>query len=508
VTFGLAPPPPPHRSGPDRTLPRAPRALVAGAVASGAVAAWLIPGAPVGLGLFLVAVSVTVAVAVSRPRPITVEVVVYGGLGLALSAMSMVRSAEWIVGLAALGALGLASLVVAGGSTWDQVVRGPIAVLARVPTSVPFLWRGASLPTRWLGRLSPVLRGAALAALLVGVFGGLFVSADRAFARLASETFIPEWDLAMMPFRVLVFGVVVVVTASYAAAAPRFAVGTVWPSVGSVWQAAVAEERRAPRRVGRTEWAMALGALDLLFAAFVAVQIAVLFGGHDHVLRTAGLTYSEYARQGFFQLLAVGVLTLGVVAATLRWAARNGARDALLLRALLGIVCALTLVVLASALRRLGLYEEAFGFTRARVAAHGIILWLGAVLVLVMAAGLGGRGWWLPRATVGLTAVGLLAFAAVDPDGLVASRNVARYRETGKIDLMYLRTLSADAVPALTELPVEERACGLEVIRHELTRPEPWHSWNFGRHRARQVLREVPAEPCARQRPWIARGVG
>jgi hypothetical protein len=301
--------------------------------------------------------------------------------------------------------------------------------------------------------------------------------------------------LGMMPFRVLVFGVVVVMTASYAAAAPRFAAfGTPWPWGGSLWLAAIGENRRSPRRVARTEWAIALGALDLLFAAFVAVQLAVLFGGHDHVLRTAGLTYSEYARQGFFQLLAVGVLTLGVVAGTLRWAARNGGRDAVLLRALLGVLCVLTLVVLASALRRLGLYEEAFGFTRARVAAHGIVLWLGTVLMLVMAAGLRGRGWWLPRATVGVTAAGLLLFTAVDPDGLVASSNVARYQDTGKIDLMYLSTLSADAVPALAGLPQMPEGCVFELsgLPAELARPEPWHAWNLGRQRARDILRSTP----------------
>jgi hypothetical protein len=495
VTIGPPPPPPPHRGGVGRALPGAPRALVSGSVASGALAAWLLPDSPPGLGLFLVAVAVTASVAISRPRSIGPETVLYAVLGLALAAMTMVRAAGWVVAVDALFALGLACVAVVGVSTWGQLIRAPFAVLARIPAAWPFLWRGARPLARRPGRLSPVLRGAGLAALLVGVFGALFASADRAFAHLAAEALIPQWDLGLIPLRVLVFGAVLTMTASYAAAGPRFAaLGSPWPFRVTLWGAAVDEEARSPRRVGRTEWAIALGSLDLLFAAFVAVQLTVLFGGHDHVLRTAGLTYAEYARQGFFQLLAVGGLTLGVVAGAVRWAARNGGRDALLLRVLLGILCALTLVVLASALRRLGLYEAAFGFTRARVAAHAIILWLGTVVVLVMAAGVRWRGWWLPRAVVGLTAAGLLAFAAADPDALVASRNVARYLETGKIDVVYLRTLSADAVPALTELPDRLEACVLEEHRRELARPEPWHSWNFGRERARDVLRTVG--PC------------
>ena len=70
--------------------------------------------------------------------------------------------------------------------------------------------------------------------------------------------------------------------------------------------------RRGPARGGRagrarsrrTEWLLPLGSLVALFAAFVAVQLAVLFGGHDHVLRTAGLSYADYAHQGYGQLMA------------------------------------------------------------------------------------------------------------------------------------------------------------------------------------------------------------
>ena len=80
--------------------------------------------------------------------------------------------------------------------------------------------------------------------------------------------------------------------------------------------------------------------------------------------------------------------------------AGRGRRDDVLLRALLAALCALCLVVLASALKRLGLYEEAYGSTRLRLLADANILWLGAVLVLVLAALATGRAGWLPRALV------------------------------------------------------------------------------------------------------------
>ncbi|HEY6890360.1 MAG TPA: DUF4173 domain-containing protein, partial [Solirubrobacter sp.] len=189
--------------------------------------------------------------------------------------------------------------------------------------------------------------------------------------------------------------------------------------------------------LGAVESNIALGALVGLFAAFVALQAATLFGGDQHVLQTTGLTYAEYARSGFAQLLAVAALTFAVLGAARRWARPH--------RLLLAALCVLTLVVLASALKRLGLYEETYGFTRLRLAAHGALLYLGALFVVVLLT----RS---PRALVATTAASVLLFALADPDRRIAEHNLDRYQRTGKIDLAYLRTLGPDAAPALKDV--------------------------------------------------------
>ena len=57
-----------------------------------------------------------------------------------------------------------------------------------------------------------------------------------------------------------------------------------------------------------------LFAVDVLFAVFAVVQVVYLFGGAD-TLAAIGMTYSDYARQGYFQLVAVvalaGLLLIG-----------------------------------------------------------------------------------------------------------------------------------------------------------------------------------------------------
>lgn len=473
-----------------------PRRAAAMAFASAVLGAVALPGQPVGVGIFLVGAMVTTAVALGRPREqVTAEMAGFAVLGLALSAMTVVRSAEWVLFFDLVYALWLASLVVTGGAEWRQLMRAPLAVASRVHQALPFMARSLGLGGR-LGGAAPAARGVVLAAVLLLLFGGLFLAADAAFAQLARDWLLPGWDLGLLPARILVFGSVLVLAGALTAAGNRFM------ALGRPWLLPEPDTRTSGNRrgLGRTEWIIALGVLDLLFAAFVIVQVAVLFGGRDHVLDTVGLTYAEYARQGFFQLVAVAVLTLGVVASAIRWARTDHRADRWVLQLLVGALCVLTLVVLVSALRRLQLYESTFGFTRLRISVQATILWLGGLFVLVMLAGAMWRGRWLPRAAVVFTGVSLLVFSLIDPDALIASKNVERFEQTGRIDLSYLTLLSPDAVPALSRLPLPLARCALWPHADLVDEHESALAWNYARQRARRFLGprlpQAPGSAC------------
>jgi len=250
-------------------------------------------------------------------------------------------------------------------------------------------------------------------------------------------------------------------------------------------------DKSGSRRLGLAEWALPIGCLVVLFGAFVAVQFAVLFGGERHVLETAGLDYADYARSGFWQLVAVSVLTLAVLAGVTRWARREAKADRVLLRVLLGLLCALSVVIVISALFRMYTYQKAYSFTGERIFVMGFELLLGTVFVMIAAAGVRWRGAWIPRLTVALAAALLLTLAVINPEDYAARRNIARYEETGKIDAWYLRALSADATPALATLPDAVRRCTLSWIAADLKDPDPWYAWNLGRARARATLDRI-----------------
>jgi hypothetical protein len=396
----------------------APRAILGIAT----LAALTLIGRPVGLGVTVM------LIAVYGVRPLDTRRLKGSDpcvlLAAALAGVATLRAAAWVVWPAIVGSLAVASLAAAGGAGWRQVALGLVRIAA--------LPRGSLIVLRAMPRQGrPALRAAGIAVLLLAVFVPLFTTADAAFAHLL-DAVVPQESADRPVARAAVWLAIV-------------ALG------GALLQAGAAEPVRgahaARHQLARVEWTVPLTLLVTLFATFVALQLTTLYGGNDYVLKTSGLTYAEYARSGFVQLIVAAALTLGVIAATARWAA-----DERLRRILLGALCALTLVVLASAYTRLHLYEDAYGFTRLRLAADAAIVWLAALFVLVLAAGATRRTRWLPRGVVALSATGMLAFALSNPDGRIAAHNIERYERTGRIDTSVLRRLSPDAAPALERL--------------------------------------------------------
>ena len=84
-------------------------------------------------------------------------------------------------------------------------------------------------------------------------------------------------------------------------------------------------------------------------------------------------------------------------------------------RLALGALCVGTLGVVASALRRMDLYVDAFGLTRLRVFVTVTEIALAAVFVLLLVAGIRWRGGWLPRAVLQVVGVAMLGLAAPQP---------------------------------------------------------------------------------------------
>ncbi len=313
--------------------------------AAGLVAASVLPFREPGLNVALVAGLVALACLPAVHRRLDWRLGALAVLSAALVSTVVLRDAGWVVVGAVGAASGTASLALTDARGWVAAALSPVTVPVAAVLAPRWAARTIPEPKRIGRRLAATVRVAAVTGGLLLVFGALFATADAAFADLIARATV---DLSRLPTRLFVGSTVTVLALAMAY------VGLAPPR----WEAIELPPGPARRRA---EWAVPLVFLDVLFLVFATVQLTVLFGGHERVLESAGLTYAEYARRGFAQLLVATVLTLGVVAAAVRWAPRRDSRDRTLVRGTLGVLCVATLVVVASALRRLALYEEAYG---------------------------------------------------------------------------------------------------------------------------------------------------
>ncbi|MEV6349521.1 DUF4153 domain-containing protein [Actinoplanes sp. NPDC051851] len=469
-----------HWPGPARVKGRAvPAAVLVSAIGI----ATLLPLDRVGIGWFLAWLVLTLSVGfvvrrgtATLPRTERWIRAAWALAALALLAVPAVRNAWWLATFSVLGALCCTALAIAGGRQIRSILFSLIAVPYAALKGIPWV-RGHIEASRNAGMVRRVVFSIGITLVVLLVFGGLLSSADVAFSTLLNDA-VPDVDIGSI-FRwifLAVLGALVAVAGTYTLSAP--------PTTTSM-------DTDGDRRLGLVEWAPAGFGLVLLFAGFVAVQFTVLFGGDQHVLKTSGLSYAEYARSGFWQLVLVTLLTLAVLGAVARWARRDTAAERVLLRTVLGLLCALSIVIVASALSRMWTYQKVYSFTGERIFVMSFEILLGTVFVMIAAAGVRWRGRWIPRATVGLAVLMLLGLAVLDPEDYAASRNIVRYEKTGKIDAWYLRALSADATPALTGLPDPLRRCTLSWIADDLSEPDPWYAWNLGREQAREALKKA-----------------
>ena len=184
--------------------------------------------------------------------------------------------------------------------------------------------------------------------------------------------------------------------------------------------------------------------VGLVYLVFCVIQIVYLFMGKGSL--PEGMTYSQYARQGFFQLLFVAVLNLVMVLMCIKYC-----REHVLLKAILLVISLCTYVMIASAVYRMMLYVQQYHLTFLRV----LVLWFLAMLVVLMAGVvllIFNRAFPLFRFCLVAISVFYLGFAWIKPDYVIARYNVEHGACQGEEGLGYFAALSSDAAPVVAGL--------------------------------------------------------
>ena len=479
--------------------------VLAGAALLGLAGDTLLRTLPWGLNAFLCAAAlVAIGAALVRRHHIAVgpDALWIAGGALLVASNFVARASTMlhlldIVGLAiilSVACLSLQGAGLRGRHAWQYVSSGAASVISAgigVFQLVGLDIRWGELPRG--GRLEharAAALGGAIAFPLLVVFGGLFASADAVFRDTVAGLLNVD------------FGAVISHT---------FTVGLLAAATAGYFRGALL--RRAPHgpmldvdgvSMRVVPIATALLLIDLLFLGFVLIQVRYLFGGAQVV----GLTYAEYARRGFFELVTASALVLPVLLAS-DWLLRNEPhRHQRVLRMLAGVLLALLAIVITSALRRMQLYVAAYGLSEIRLYSTAFMLYLAVAFTWFAWTVLRGerRRFAFGALIQGFATLGVLHL--VNPDALIVRTNLAPPRAAAErpFDGWYAASLSADAVPVLLEaLPRMDRpvrcavAQGLLQQHRDLERDD-WRSWNLSRARARRLLQDqvedLRAETC------------
>lgn len=344
-----------------------------------------------------------------------------------------------------MAAAGLSQVAMAMITTGAQAIAGFPQLMVSDLTwrDIP---RGAALRTGGV-----VARGVLISVPALLVFGSLLASADAMFADVLKEIFY--FDLQEVILHV-------VVTAIGAAVCAGF--------LRSFALSGAAPMPTKPQflRMPVAEASIAAGMLNLLFAAFVAVQFPYFFGD----IKT--MTYSEYARRGFFELMWVVALVLPMLL-IVEWLVGPSR----VFRILAAIQVALILIIAASAYHRMALYREAYGLTRLRFFTTAFMIWIAVLLIWFAITVLTGNRARFAIGALASAVATVVILHAINPDAMIMRTNLAR-AATGQhaFDAVYARKLSDDAAEQL-------KRAGLEP--DELRpRPQGWRTWNLSRARA------------------------
>jgi hypothetical protein len=353
---------------------------------------------------------------------------------------------------------------------------------------------------KWTRAAGAAGRGVLIALPLLLVFGWLLSSADAVFAgylRSAAS-----------------------VDVSGSSEHVAFALICAWVVAGFLYVLLLREEPAKETaslkipRLGTIEVGTALGLIDLLFLAFVLVQMKYLFGGDQRVQAIDGLTYAQYARSGFFELVWAAILALPMLmgAHSVLDTSRKTVR--LAFNGLAGLLIGLLLVVLASAAERMRLYQAAYGLTELRFYVSAFIVWLAALFVWFCATVIRGRRDRFAFGGLVSAMLGVLVLHAVNPDATIARANIERAKHGKRLDVANTASLSADALPVLADALLGPRPASSEVRngawKHALVEaletrwrkrlfidwtesvsPYDWRSWSYGRFEGSRAAERI-----------------
>ena len=335
------------------------------------------------------------------------------------------------------------------------------------------------------GKLFQILLGLVIAIPLLAVILWLLMSADIVFQTVIRDTFRLDTSTVLG----ILFTAAFLFVASYC-------------GIRSMFAGRIREEMKEGRRYSPVAAITALSLVAITYLVFSGIQILYLF--LKNMTLPEGYTYAEYAREGFFQLLAVSMLNVLLVLFTMKMF-----EDSRILKILLMVISFCTYIMIASGALRMLMYIDTYHLTRKRILVLWALFTIALLFVGILFSIFQKR---FPLVHYGMTVFCLcyLVLSFTRMDAVIAAYNLREIHRAAELDrkegsedgeervniegygVEYLGTLSTDAAPYL------KNEHGVFVLnfrnRNARCMRDSFRQWNLSHALAKPYLEAMDPE--------------
>ncbi len=294
-----------------------------------------------------------------------------------------------------------------------------------------------------------VIKGAIIALPFLVILFWLLTSADLVF-RAYTERFIKisfDFETVLRILKILVISYFFIGIFSKIISVP------ITPSL-SLSKEGNDSEAEKNKFLGFIESSTILVLVELLFLAFIAIQFFYLFGGKDYVWGIDEyITYAEYAKNGFYELIAAAIISFLLICGLDKFSKREAAKEKKVFKILSAALILEISIIIFSAFTRLSVYTDGYGLTFFRFLAFAFLFWIFFVFLIFLY-----KVFLEKKEPVFLFSVFCLSIIfwtginIANPDAFIARKNIERLAQGKELDQFYLSYLSVDAIPETVKI--------------------------------------------------------
>ncbi len=237
--------------------------------------------------------------------------------------------------------------------------------------------------------------------------------------------------------------------------------------------------------------------LNLIYIVFCKMQISSLL---QAAFSQEGFYYANYAREGFFQLMAVSIINFTMILLTTKNTKQSSKIQIYYRKAMNFILAVSTMVILLSAFVRMNLYGEAYGYTVLRILVYFVLI-TEAILMIPTILYLFCEKFspWKSYFIIITVMYVVMNFSNIPQ--IIARKNIERYLEGGhqKIDVVYLKKTKTDGLEEVLNLYQNtndpfikhQLKSYFNDLESELEQEDHFLEWNYSKQRARELLKSV-----------------